>query len=239
MQTFPKPIRQSVQRWRASAGFTLIELLTVIAIIGILAAILIPVTGAVRERGRRAVCISNVRQQVLAMQMFAEDNNGDGFWHMRSASNDSAPADLWPDYVDDPDIFVCPSTKNVIRKEFLALGLKWDLSAKAKGGRDDDRGGHSYEYFGFYGNIGPYSGLPESDRKKAPNKVPSDMLTHTVLVVDQDEGSNGGINNCPDATDNHGEDGWTWGFADGHVEWVTRAQTTPKFRQSYHGDTCN
>ena len=57
-------------------GFTLIELLTVIAIIGILAAILIPVVGAVRESARGASCASNVRQMVSAMHLFAEEHNG-------------------------------------------------------------------------------------------------------------------------------------------------------------------
>ena len=54
-------------------GFTLIELLTVIAIIGILAAILIPVTAAVRESARRSACQSNIRQQLHGMHLFAED----------------------------------------------------------------------------------------------------------------------------------------------------------------------
>ena len=78
MQLFQKTKPLSAHRLKAKDGFTLIELLTVIAIIGILAAILIPVTGAVRERGRRAVCISNVRQQVLTMQLYSEDNDGEG-----------------------------------------------------------------------------------------------------------------------------------------------------------------
>jgi prepilin-type N-terminal cleavage/methylation domain-containing protein/prepilin-type processing-associated H-X9-DG protein len=47
------------------AAFTLIELLTVIAIIGILAAIIIPTVGRVRESARNAQCISNLRQNHL------------------------------------------------------------------------------------------------------------------------------------------------------------------------------
>jgi prepilin-type N-terminal cleavage/methylation domain-containing protein len=58
-----------------SAGFTLIELLTVIAIIGILAAILIPTIGAVREKAQRAVDANNLREIVKAAMIYAADNS--------------------------------------------------------------------------------------------------------------------------------------------------------------------
>jgi prepilin-type N-terminal cleavage/methylation domain-containing protein/prepilin-type processing-associated H-X9-DG protein len=56
-------------------GFTLIELLVVIAIIGILAAMVFPVFARARESARKAVCLSNIKNIALAVQMYLADNN--------------------------------------------------------------------------------------------------------------------------------------------------------------------
>jgi prepilin-type N-terminal cleavage/methylation domain-containing protein len=57
-------------------GFTLVELLIVIAIIAILAAILLPVLAAAKQKGLIAECLSNQKQLVLAWQLYADENNG-------------------------------------------------------------------------------------------------------------------------------------------------------------------
>ncbi|AHF89649.1 prepilin-type N-terminal cleavage/methylation domain-containing protein [Opitutaceae bacterium TAV1] len=62
-----------ITRFLRRQAFTLIELLTVIAIIGILAAIIIPVTAKVRQSARAAQCQSNMRQIALAVILHANE----------------------------------------------------------------------------------------------------------------------------------------------------------------------
>lgn len=72
----PSMITAPITARSARGAFTLIELLTVIAIIGILAAIIIPTVGRVRETARASNCASNLRQIGMALKLYVDDNKG-------------------------------------------------------------------------------------------------------------------------------------------------------------------
>ncbi|MFC1781830.1 type II secretion system protein [Planctomycetota bacterium] len=58
-----------------SRGFTLVEFLVVIAIIVLLLSILLPTMKAAREQGKRAVCLSNLKQLTFGWVIYADTND--------------------------------------------------------------------------------------------------------------------------------------------------------------------
>ena len=122
---------ESIRAKRPSLAFTLIELLIVIGIIAILAALLLTALSRAKEKGRTIVSLNNVRQWILACQMYSDDNE-DFFpyegnpgainaglnleaWYNTASSYANQPAlkDLYaqnsPPMPGDRSIWICPS----------------------------------------------------------------------------------------------------------------------------------
>jgi prepilin-type N-terminal cleavage/methylation domain-containing protein/prepilin-type processing-associated H-X9-DG protein len=141
-------------------GFTLIELLVVIAIIGILAAMVFPVFARARESARKAVCLSNVKNIALAVQMYLADNNdtmppdetrpevleffqrcpGEGEeewpgWREENANPYLRHVVILDEYVKNRDVWNCPSARMYGGARMIIPGPDWFTYLLAREGQ--------------------------------------------------------------------------------------------------------
>lgn len=112
-------------------GFTLIELLAVIGIISVLMALLIPAINRVRKSTRSTNCQSNMRQLLVAIHLYEQDN---GFLPSIVPGSSGKPsADLvnrLQSRVENSKVFHCPEHSGRIAEESDAGALGWTTCYK-------------------------------------------------------------------------------------------------------------
>jgi len=154
---------------RRRKGFTLFELLGVIAIIGVVAAILLPALARARETARRASCLNNLSQLGLALHLFAAEHDGQLPWS-GGKNNADCLIGLVGDYVPDKDTFLCPSDSNAGEfHEAIKRHREEDEPLVLNARIDDEYSCRiSYDYFGAYTKAPIVAPPPESGIPKVP-----------------------------------------------------------------------
>jgi prepilin-type N-terminal cleavage/methylation domain-containing protein len=107
---------------RSVPGFTLIEMLVVIAIIGLLAALLFPVFAAARRSARMTTCTSNLRQIGLALQMYHSDWGRMPTEPFRDSFNHPKGRDPIAPYTKSGGIYHCPDAEAGLAGNYLYRG---------------------------------------------------------------------------------------------------------------------
>ncbi len=243
-------------------AFTLIELLVVIAIIAVLMGILMPALRKVREQAKQKSCATRIRQHVLALHMYADDNNG------KFALPDDGGYWLWDLKINTvnfmlrtgltPDMFYCPSNDNQQKHQ----DLYWEFNGEFDGKQFTSG---SYIVSGYCYLLetakAPYRpGIPNPERKTGPkswvktnrDKNPSQKELVIDATLGQPEGAAGsrkeynfglisvggmfGGEKIYDRTSHLKDDytplGGNIGFLDSHVSWRSWEKMEKRYNES-------
>ncbi len=133
------PKSEGMSTW----AFTLVELLVVIAIISLLAAMLMPTLGRVKEGGRATACLSNLRQIGVALQLYVDENhNRLPIMRDRPVGTNTPPTNTFPSVetvlstqLGNVKVLQCPSDK---QRLFEQTGSSYSWNSLLNGQKADD-----------------------------------------------------------------------------------------------------
>lgn len=109
-------VRRMIRLQDGNCRFTLIEMLVVIAIIGVLAAMLLPALQQARSAATRTLCMSNLRQIYIASDFYAQANNEllpprRNIWNWVMGGKANWPVVFHEDWEVSDQIRRCPATE--------------------------------------------------------------------------------------------------------------------------------
>ncbi|MGO8698788.1 MAG: type II secretion system protein [Limisphaerales bacterium] len=243
----------SIRRKPGAGAFSLTELLVVITIIGILAALLVPVVSGGKADARRTVCISNQRQLFTTLMMYADSDSKQSFGgtEERRKYYPFVDENWLRNYGKLPvNIFFCPATRNgsqaTPRKQD---GNYFDLLFPA--GWAPDISGYSYDSLLWFADMeDAWNGNSHSSQnsrfvEKTLSSIQSYAHSNDAfsmkgmrfgpariwLLTDNDAVTHAD-KFWPETNKNHGPAGDNTAFADGHVEWIPRRDYVYQYEAS-------
>lgn len=200
-------------------GFTLVELLVVIAIIAVVAVMLFPVLAKAREKARQTACLSNSKQQTMAVQMYCTDYDecyaislyysGGMLW---------AAVVMLDPYIRNAGVLRCPSEPQRIGIAEMQALLPAPL-------------GTSLEWIGYQGSPAIFedgignvvTGVSHAVVNQAELPYPAE----TMLMADAEIELAPAPMRTPVVAAHHG--GFCAAHCDGHGKWVRAAPSSTQY----------